>query len=122
MKLTGDTLSELPDWAPTLDYDIRLALPWWAQLMMGFTPGAVALTIGRTVYIRPGHYMPATPGGLAIIAHELCHVRQWQDLGAVRFAWRYLWEFMRHGYYGISLEREAYALQSEIAERLEKRA
>lgn len=38
--------------------------------------GARAVTIGRDVYFRQGHYAPDTGGGQRLLAHELAHVAQ----------------------------------------------
>lgn len=49
------------------------------------TPGVAAMTIGRLILLRRDH-----AGDGALLAHELVHVRQWRELGAGRFLWRYL--------------------------------
>jgi hypothetical protein len=41
------------------------------------------------------------------VAHELCHIRQFQEHGYVRFLWLYLRESMRVGYYNNKYEVEA---------------
>jgi hypothetical protein len=78
------------------------------------TPGVAGMTLGRWVLLRRGHEYDA-----GLLAHELVHVRQWRELGAVRFPWRYLGAYVRgrlHGlghraaYTAIPLEREARAL------------
>src|SRR5436190_1536926 len=43
------------------------------------------MTLGRWVLVRRGHEHDR-----GLIAHELVHVRQWRELGAVRFLVRYL--------------------------------
>jgi hypothetical protein len=45
--------------------------------------GAVAFTSGSDIYFAPGHFDPATPHGIQLIAHELTHVVQ-QRSGRVR--------------------------------------
>jgi hypothetical protein len=78
------------------------------------TPGVAGMTLGRWILLRRGH---ARDDGL--IAHELVHVRQWRDLGAVRFLSRYLGAYVRarrrglnhrDAYEAIPLEAEARAL------------
>jgi len=49
------------------------------------TPGVAAMTLGPLILMRRDH-----AGDEALVAHELVHVRQWRELGAVRFLWRYL--------------------------------
>lgn len=55
----------------------------------------------------------------SLVGHELVHVRQWQELGVVRFLTRYLGEYfagrgrgLNHqaAYENISFEREARSL------------
>ena len=52
---------------------------------------ADAMTVGRTVYVRPGHEQSQ-----ALMAHELVHVRQWQQYGWFGFLRRYLWAYARN--------------------------
>lgn len=74
-------------------------------------PGAAAITIGRFVSVRAGWAHDE-----ALLRHELVHVRQWRELGVVRFAAQYLTAYARgrlrglshwESYRQIPLEREA---------------
>jgi hypothetical protein len=74
-------------------------------------PQAGAMTLGRTILIRPGREDDDD-----LLAHELVHVRQWADLGHLRFLVRYLGAYLanlarlrRHmaAYRAIPLEVEA---------------
>lgn len=47
--------------------------------------GAAAITLGSVIIIRE-----RCCGDEALLAHELVHVRQWSELGAVRFVTNYL--------------------------------
>ena len=78
------------------------------------TPGVAGMTLGRWILLRRGHEHDR-----GLLAHELVHVRQWRELGAVPFLWRYLRAYVRgrlHGlphrdaYNAIPFEREARAL------------
>jgi Domain of unknown function (DUF4157) len=78
------------------------------------TPGVSGMTLGRWILLRRGHERDR-----ALIAHELVHVRQWRQLGAVRFLARYLgayahgrWRGLGHtaAYEAIPLETEARAV------------
>jgi len=78
------------------------------------TPGVAGMTLGRWILVRRGHEYDRD-----LIAHELVHVRQWRQLGAVRFLVRYLgayargrWRGLGHqaAYEAIPLEAEARAL------------
>lgn len=76
-------------------------------------PQADAMTLGNTIYVRPGHQ-----DSDRLIAHELVHVRQWAELGRVGFLARYLSSYFRNlarlrnhmaAYRSIPLEEEARA-------------
>lgn len=75
------------------------------------TPGVAAMTLGRWILTRHGHEHDE-----ALVAHELVHVRQWRELGAMRFVWRYLSAYVQgrrrglshwQAYRAIPLEQEA---------------
>ena len=67
-------------------------------------PGADAITIGSLISVRKEH---ATNPGL--LRHEEEHVRQWRDLGAVRFLRVYLGSYFRWRLRGFG-HRAAYRL------------
>jgi hypothetical protein len=60
--------------------------------------GAGATTIGRRVFFRIGRYDTETPRGLALIAHEAMHIRQYAEYGIVGFLARYLWGYVSCGF------------------------
>jgi hypothetical protein len=76
---------------------------------------AHGMTIGRFVFIRRSHADRTT-----LLAHELVHVRQYRELGYVRFSLRYLLAYVRNlvrfrlkhqaAYRAIPFETEAYRL------------
>ena len=45
--------------------------------------GALAYAVGRDIVFGAGRYAPASPDGQALIAHELAHVVQQRDAGAL---------------------------------------
>ncbi|HZQ26725.1 MAG TPA: hypothetical protein VFA94_03400 [Acidimicrobiales bacterium] len=74
-------------------------------------PGADAITLGRLIIVRRGAASDAR-----LLRHERVHVRQWVELGVVRFLWRYVrsylrWRLAGYGHWGayrrIPLEVEA---------------
>lgn len=80
-----------------------------------------ATTIGTTIYFRELQYFdPHSPGGLALLAHELRHVEQYLEQGGVvRFSFWYVLGFLRGGYgTGITFEAEAYRIEQVIREHL----
>jgi len=118
MRLPVEAEKRLPHFVRFLEYDIVTTLPRWAQLLMRLNR-AVALTIGHTIYVEPAHYDPDSISGLALLAHELTHVRQWARDGWWHFAVRYGLEYLRRGYYGVSYERQAYAVQHAARRMME---
>ena len=79
------------------------------------TPGVDGMTFGRLILLRRDD---DRSGRRVLIAHELVHVEQYAKLGAARFLWRYLREYLanlvrlrnhRRAYLAISLEAEARA-------------
>ena len=78
---------------------------------------ADAMTLGPLVLVRRDEMRHRT-GRRELLAHELVHARQWAELGAARFLWRYLGGYAtnlrrlrRHhdAYLAIPLEVEARA-------------
>ncbi|MGH1493910.1 MAG: hypothetical protein ACRBK7_31705 [Acidimicrobiales bacterium] len=83
-------------------------------VQIAFIPGGYAgMTLGCTVLLA----RPVKPDGSStLLAHELVHVRQWQELGVVGFSARYLNSFVRNmakhrrwklAYHNIDAEIEA---------------
>ena len=113
--LTGSEL-ELYDHVPGTDaLRTRIALVPWLQ------PGTHGMTLGRLVLLRRDH-----AGDTELIAHELVHVHQWRELGAVRFLIRYIAAYLRGlvqyrnhrlAYRAIPAEREARAEAAAWAAR-----
>jgi Domain of unknown function (DUF4157) len=57
-----------------------------------FRNGNPAITIGNTVYVKPGTYsadFSKTAKGVELLAHEFAHVDQYQDLGFGSFGAKY---------------------------------
>jgi hypothetical protein len=66
----------------------------------------VAMVLGKTIYlsgVKRDEFLQNKPW----VAHELCHVRQFQQYGFFRFLGLYLLESMKHGYYHNKFEVEA---------------
>lgn len=79
------------------------------------------MTIGRFVLLRDDHIERT---GSTLLAHELVHVRQFAEMGAVRFLAAYLSSYFknlkrtrnhRQAYLDIPLEQEARAVAAEWA-------
>lgn len=90
----------------------------WSWLPRVLRVGAV--TLGADVSFRPGRFNSTTPGGLALIAHECVHVRQYREMGALRFLAAYAVGAVRvrGDHDSHPLEVEAEALQARLREEL----
>ncbi len=87
-----------------------------------FSKGKMAaITLGKTIHFcGADQFQPHTANGLALIAHELKHVEQYERYKLVKFYAKYLWGFIRHGYgKEIDLESTAYALQAAVKTHLQ---
>lgn len=90
-------------------------------------PAADGMTIGRFVFLRDDHIERT---GSTLLAHELVHVRQFAEMGAIRFITTYLSSYFsnlkrtrnhRQAYLDIPLEQEARAVAAQWnAKRKEK--
>lgn len=94
-----------------------------------------ATVIGRVIYFRNGTYAPDRDRGLALLAHEMMHVKQWQE-GGLFFLIRYIVEYMRGLFISllyrlqgktlawnwahnqVSYEKAAMALENEALEKI----
>jgi hypothetical protein len=74
------------------------------------------ITIGRRIWLRPEVLERGERYLIAILEHELIHVRQYERDGILRFLFRYVAEYLRgrfrglshfEAYSAISYEREA---------------
>ena len=77
------------------------------------TPGIAGMTLGRWILLRRGHEHDRD-----LIAHELVHVRQWRELGAVRFLVRYLGAYAGGRRRGLGLQAAYEAIPLEAEARL----
>jgi hypothetical protein len=79
-----------------------------------------AITLGKTIYFCGAEqFQPHTPNGLALIAHELKHIEQYERDRLLGFYARYLWGYLRYGYgKDIGYESTAYALEAVVRTHL----
>jgi hypothetical protein len=74
------------------------------------TPATAGLTLRYGIFIRS-----AVWGVRDLVAHELVHVRQYEQFGGFApFLRQYLWECVTQGYTQAPLEQEAIAVAEEI--------
>jgi hypothetical protein len=117
-----------PEWFadPSVVYRVKLApANWLARLISDprvNNSSVSAITLGRTIYYRElDRFDPHTPEGLALLAHEIKHVEQYEQDRLVMFNFNYVWAFLRKGYgKNIPYEAVAYALQNTVVEHLRR--
>ena len=92
---------------------LRPAPKWMARAWRG---DVAAMTLPWAIYVRPDVLGGDSVRLARLVNHELVHVRQWQQLGTMRFLNRYLTDYLRgrrkglghnQAYLAISLEKEA---------------
>ena len=74
------------------------------------------------IFTKPQYYDPGSIQGLALLAHELKHVEQYEIEGIFRFLWRYLREWLKVGYDldRHPYEREATEFEARVQAQLKK--
>jgi hypothetical protein len=106
---------ELDDEIVTTGAKVRFGYPWWLRPLL--FRDVVAITFGRRIWLSA---TVAEQKLAPLLRHELVHVRQFAELGMLRFLWRYLAEYVRlrrsglsstAAYAAISFEREALAAE-----------
>ncbi|MBD1398136.1 hypothetical protein H9Q13_13255 [Pontibacter sp. JH31] len=89
-----------------MDYKIVENSPFARIARMVLKSRNVAMVLGKTIHLS-GVKREAFLKDSGWVAHELCHIRQFQEHGYLRFLWLYLRESMRVGYYNNKYEVEA---------------
>lgn len=86
-------------------------------------PGMHGMTLGRLILVLRDD---DRSGRRRLLAHELVHAQQYAHVGAARFAWRYVAEYIRNlwrlhshrrAYEAISFEVQARAAAARWAQR-----
>jgi hypothetical protein len=89
-----------------MDYKIIENSPFARIARLVLRSRNVAMVLGKTIHLS-GVKQETFLKDSNWVAHELCHIRQFQEHGYVRFLWLYLRESMRVGYYNNKYEVEA---------------
>ncbi len=98
MRIDAETVTRLAEFVPEADLRrarIVTGLPW-RLLPRLLNQGAI--TFSPFVFYREGRYQPGTVKGLALLAHEMVHLGQEREMGAIRFYASYLWGNIRCGF------------------------
>jgi hypothetical protein len=104
-----------------LDRVTVASAPGWLTKLWGSTVSA--MTLRTRIYIKPD-LLENDPADLGwLIVHELVHVRQWAQLGVLRFLWRYVAGYLQgrltglahpDAYRSIPIEIEARELAAQL--------
>ncbi len=89
-----------------MKYKIVEKSPFARIARMVLKSSNVAMVLGKTIHLS-GVNRHEFLRDKAWVAHELCHIRQFQEHGYFRFLWLYLRESVRVGYYNNKYEVEA---------------
>ncbi len=126
LEAVGLTARQLVEIAPAVDPDrllIREARPWFERIVLR---GVEAIALPYVVYVRPRTYTRPRGEIARLVIHEVIHVNQWREEGYLRFAWRYVRDYVqgrldgrshREAYRAIGYEVEARALTSRLFSR-----
>ena len=118
LTASGISPAEVAKILPEVDLQriaVRAAPPWLARL---WGREISAMTLRRTIYVR-SVVLEQDPGTLGpMIVHELVHVRQWSELGVIRFLWSYVVGYLRGRLAGLShsVAYRAIPLEAEARE------
>jgi Domain of unknown function (DUF4157) len=81
------------------------------------------------IYFAPGAYRVDTIEGVALLAHEITHCRQYRALGTWGFRARYIWAYCRNrlrgmsgkdAYLNIPFEIEAREIEARVFQALQR--
>ena len=91
------------------------------RILEGIPRYVVANPIGyadrNNIYLAAGYYRVDTAEGLALIAHEIAHCRQYQQHGTWRFRAKYLAAYFNNRRSGMSHNQGYWAIPFEIEAR-----
>jgi hypothetical protein len=120
------TARQLAQVAPAVDPErllVREARPWFERIVLR---GVEAMALPYVVYVRPRTYTRPRSEIARLVIHEMIHVNQWREEGYLRFARRYLGDYLRgrlrgkshrDAYLAIGYEVEARALTGRLLSR-----
>ncbi|MDQ3013151.1 MAG: DUF4157 domain-containing protein, partial [Acidobacteriota bacterium] len=75
----------------------------------------------NNIYLAPGYHRVDTAEGLALIAHEVAHCRQYQQHGAWRFRAKYLAAYFKNRRSGMPHDQAYLKIPFEIEARVVER-
>lgn len=122
MRIEANVAAELTPWFPALPRDdVRIVTGGPISWFVGHVLRQDAMTFAPFIFFRSSKYDPADTDSVALLAHELKHVEQYQRFGHVGFLVRYFRDLAGRGFRysrDLPLERDAYELQAAVARGL----
>ena len=79
--------------------------------------GPIGYADHNKIYLAPGYYRVETAEGLALIAHEITHCRQYKQHGAWRFRAKYLAAYLNNRRHGLPHNQAYWEVPFEIEAR-----
>jgi len=80
-----------------------------------------AMTLGKTIFLEPALMTAAQHRPGLLLVHELVHVRQWGELGVIRFLWRYSTAYLGGRWKGLGHRAAYLAIPLEVEARVAAR-
>lgn len=119
LALTGNItrrgrIPQAPGYVPGCVWHLNPFKPL-TRFIHSVAPSWMGITIGNQIvlaYVGKSNEREMT-------VHENIHVRQWQNAG-IFFALIYLYDLVKHGYYGVRYEREAYSKQRLLRDTVQE--
>ncbi|MDH3190269.1 MAG: DUF4157 domain-containing protein [Acidimicrobiia bacterium] len=94
-EILGDAaIPELLEAIDPIQPEDVAVVPTPAFMIRGWARDVDAMTIGSTIYLRPGLFESERRRLVDLIVHELVHVRQWGERTAGSFLSRYLGQYL----------------------------
>lgn len=88
---------------------------WLAKIAAAkLKAGKVAIVFGRTIHLhnsKRDEFLQDSDW----LCHELKHVQQYHQYGRIGFLVRYLFDWIKHGYYNNKFEVEARASEKDLS-------
>lgn len=93
---------------------VRIAPVWMRRMWIG---PVAAMTLPWAIYVRPDTLEADARILGQLLVHELVHLRQWMEVGTLRYSYRYLFEYVRGRARGMSHHEAYLAIGFEVEAR-----
>ncbi len=100
--------------------NVRIGYPRWLALLL--REGTLAITLGGRVYLAESAIKATAEQLEALLAHEIEHVRQFRRVGALRFVYCYVRDYLMNRRKGMSAFDAYMAIGFEVEARTAERS